>query len=49
MDSLTSFGSTRDTKVEKAHKFLREDRVCIPLFGSLMMFSGGCWDGILNH
>ena len=40
--SLTSLGSTRETKAENAHKFLREDRVCVPLFGSLMMFSGEC-------
>ena len=47
--SLTSFGSTRETKAENnAYKFLREDRVCVPLFGSLMMFYRGCSNDILS-
>ena len=49
MASSTSFESIRETKAEKTHiKCLREDRVCVPLFRSLMIFSGGCWNDSLN-
>ena len=48
MASLTSFGSTSEKKAEKAHNVLRDDFVCVSLFGSPMIFFGGRWDDNLN-